>query len=78
MDDNDEEEGEEEEPGPLFPEDDDEEGAGGGGGVAAEQQHARCVVHVDLNAFYYQCEALMDPSLRGKPVGVQQVRGWID
>lgn len=40
-----------------------------------QQDHSRVIVHVDLNAFYYQCEALLDPSLRGKPVGVQQVRG---
>lgn len=38
-----------------------------------QQDHSRVIVHIDLNAYYYQVEALLDPSLRGKPVGVQQV-----
>lgn len=30
----------------------------------------KTIVHIDLNAFFVQCEILSDPSLRGKPVAV--------
>ncbi|CEL97102.1 unnamed protein product [Vitrella brassicaformis CCMP3155] len=32
----------------------------------------RTIVHIDVDCFYAQCEELRDPTLRGKPVGVQQ------
>ena len=30
----------------------------------------KIIVHIDLNAFFVQCEILRDPSLRGKPVAI--------
>ena len=32
----------------------------------------RCVVSLDIDCFYAQCEELRRPELRGTPVGVQQ------
>jgi hypothetical protein len=74
-----EEDDEEEDDGPRFHyDDDDSDGVQRGQQHDPQQQHRRVIVHIDLNAFYYQCEALLDPSLRGKPVGVQQVCGVLD
>jgi hypothetical protein len=72
-----EEDEEDEEVGgqPIFSDDEDEECSNGQEKYGQQQQqHGRVIIHLDLNAYYYQCEALVDPSLRGKPVGVQQVR----
>ena len=30
----------------------------------------KTIVHIDLNAFFVQCEVLQDPSLKGKPVAI--------
>lgn len=30
------------------------------------------VLHVDVDAYFVQCEALRDPRLLGRPVAVQQ------
>ncbi|RMZ56189.1 hypothetical protein APUTEX25_002379 [Auxenochlorella protothecoides] len=32
----------------------------------------RVIVHLDADGFYAQCEELLDPSLRGRPLGVTQ------
>jgi nucleotidyltransferase/DNA polymerase involved in DNA repair len=32
----------------------------------------RVVLHIDLDAFYAQCESKRDPSLKGLPLGVVQ------
>ena len=32
----------------------------------------RVVIHLDLDAFYAQCESKRDPSLKGQPLGVVQ------
>ena len=37
--------------------------------VASKQ---RCVIHLDLDCFYAQAEAIRDPGLRSHPVGVRQ------
>lgn len=34
--------------------------------------HSRTIIHVDIDCFYAQVEMLKDPSLREKPVGIQQ------
>lgn len=40
--------------------------------IASEISTARCIVSIDADCFYAQCEELRTPSLKGKPVGVQQ------
>eukprot|EP00041_Stephanoeca_diplocostata_P019984 m.437918 g.437918 ORF g.437918 m.437918 type:complete len:288 (+) comp21440_c0_seq5:123-986(+) len=32
----------------------------------------RCIVSIDADCFYAQCEEIRTPSLKGKPIGVQQ------
>ena len=34
--------------------------------------HARTILHFDVDCFYAQVEMLRDPSLRDKPLGIQQ------
>ncbi|CAM9548892.1 unnamed protein product [Ectocarpus sp. 13 AM-2016] len=34
--------------------------------------HDRCIVHFDIDCFYAQVEEVLDPSLRGKPIGIRQ------
>ena len=34
----------------------------------------RCLVHVDMDAFYAQVEQKHSPELAGRPVGIVQVR----
>ncbi|CAM9463531.1 unnamed protein product, partial [Hapterophycus canaliculatus] len=36
--------------------------------------HDRCIVHLDIDCFYAQAsfEEVLDPSLRGKPIGIRQ------
>lgn len=38
----------------------------------SEQDAGRCVVHVDVDAFYAQCEELRNPSLKDRPLGEPQ------
>lgn len=33
---------------------------------------ARCIVHIDVDCFYAQCEEHRNPALRGRPLGVTQ------
>ena len=40
--------------------------------TAANMSAPRCVLHIDLDAFYAQCESKRDPSLKGVPLGVVQ------
>eukprot|EP00903_Cladosiphon_okamuranus_P018116 g16671.t1 len=34
--------------------------------------HRRCIVHFDIDCFYAQVEEVLNPSLRGKPIGIKQ------
>ena len=38
----------------------------------AEIKHERVIIHVDIDCFYAQVETILNPSLRGKPLGIQQ------
>ncbi|XP_075388791.1 DNA polymerase iota isoform X2 [Tenrec ecaudatus] len=38
----------------------------------AESPSSRVIVHVDLDCFYAQVEMILNPELKGKPLGVQQ------
>ena len=37
-----------------------------------DENHDRVIIHIDIDCFYAQVETLLNPSLKGKPVGVQQ------
>lgn len=37
-----------------------------------EVKHDRVIIHVDIDCFYAQVEMILNPSLRGKPLGIQQ------
>ncbi|XP_075388796.1 DNA polymerase iota isoform X5 [Tenrec ecaudatus] len=55
----------------------DAEAAGGSQGAPhevaqAESPSSRVIVHVDLDCFYAQVEMILNPELKGKPLGVQQ------
>ena len=41
-------------------------------GLDEAEDHSRTIVHLDLDCFYAQVEELLDPSLKGKPLGVKQ------
>lgn len=36
------------------------------------QQHNNVIIHIDIDCFYAQVEEIRDPTLRNKPVGIQQ------
>ena len=38
-------------------------------GVQDSADTGRCVVHVDVDAFYAQCEEIRNPALRERPLG---------
>lgn len=38
----------------------------------SEEQHTNVIVHIDIDCFYAQVEEIRDPTLRNKPVGIQQ------
>ncbi|XP_054984788.1 DNA polymerase iota [Sorex araneus] len=40
--------------------------------VFPEDSSSRVIVHVDLDCFYAQVEMILNPELKGKPLGVQQ------
>ncbi|CAM9856738.1 unnamed protein product, partial [Scytosiphon promiscuus] len=52
------------------------QGGGGGGGGGSppvlKPNHDRCIVHLDIDCFYAQVEEVLNPSLRGKPIGIRQ------
>ena len=37
-----------------------------------DDDHKRTIIHLDIDCFYAQVEMLNDPSLREKPLGIQQ------
>ena len=41
-------------------------------GLDEAEDHSRTIVHLDLDCFYAQVEELLDPTLKGKPLGVKQ------
>ncbi|XP_026734566.1 DNA polymerase iota [Trichoplusia ni] len=38
----------------------------------AESEHARCIIHIDIDCFYAQVEMVRNPELRSVPLGIQQ------
>ena len=44
-------------------------------GVQEIDDHSRTIVHFDLDYFYGQVEEVLDPSLKGKPLGQWFVDG---
>ncbi|XP_031620087.1 DNA polymerase iota [Contarinia nasturtii] len=38
----------------------------------SEEQHTNVIIHIDIDCFYAQVEEIRDPTLRDKPVGIQQ------
>ena len=44
-------------------------------GVQEIDDHSRTIVHFDLDYFYGQVEEVLDPSLKGKPLGQGFVYG---
>lgn len=38
----------------------------------SDEQHTKVIIHIDIDCFYAQVEEIRDPTLRGKPVGIQQ------
>ena len=44
-------------------------------GVQEIDDHSRTIVHLDLDYFYGQVEEVLDPSLKGKPLGQGFVNG---
>jgi DNA polymerase iota len=35
-------------------------------------KHEKVIIHIDIDCFYAQVEILLNPSLKGKPIGIQQ------
>lgn len=41
-------------------------------GLNYDQHHHNVIIHIDIDCFYAQVEEIRDPTLRNKPVGIQQ------
>lgn len=37
-----------------------------------DSEHARCIIHIDIDCFYAQVEMILNPELRSVPLGIQQ------
>jgi|EP00596_Hydrurales_sp_CCMP1899_P010915 DNA polymerase iota len=37
-----------------------------------KDSHARTIIHLDVDCFYATVEIILNPELRGKPIGIQQ------
>ncbi|CAH0689999.1 unnamed protein product [Spodoptera exigua] len=37
-----------------------------------DSEHARCIIHIDVDCFYAQVEMVLNPELRSVPLGIQQ------
>ncbi|KAI8483322.1 hypothetical protein Bbelb_389260 [Branchiostoma belcheri] len=40
--------------------------------TSGEEDTSRVIVHIDVDCFYAQVEMIRDPTLRDKPLGIQQ------
>ncbi|XP_055322918.1 DNA polymerase iota [Sitodiplosis mosellana] len=38
----------------------------------SEEQHTNVIIHIDIDCFYAQVEEIRDPTLRNRPLGIQQ------
>lgn len=42
------------------------------GAVQSTGKHERVIIHIDIDCYYAQVEMILNPSLRGKPLGIKQ------
>ena len=40
--------------------------------IQSSEKHDRVIIHIDIDCFYAQVEMILNPSLRGKPLGIKQ------
>lgn len=43
-------------------------------GIEIDEDHPKVIIHIDIDYFYAQVEEIHDPSLKTKPLGIQQNR----
>lgn len=41
------------------------------------EPHQRTIIHLDMDYFYAQVEEIRDPTLRSRPLAVQQKTLWL-
>lgn len=46
-------------------------------GIEIDEDHPKVIIHIDIDYFYAQVEEIHDPSLKTKPLGIQQNRSLV-